>query len=335
MLLDSTFTPLLYQSEEDVPFADDEPLIPATQIIGAMEGTSNTASNSLVLELTDATKRLLQRAEPLLEAEDTQGILALDWGLNLRLQPSLNELWRQGWRDGEQQGVQSMLAAVPAQAVVEAVGTQTNAVSTYRLSQRILQAIRALLGIQRNPAPDQDFGGLPAAARSIQRRNIRLAGDFSQDQLNRLKSDLVASILPQPDTGDPISRPELLRRIEKTLNVGRSRAKNIARTETTSAYNHGRLASFRKSSLVTHVRFLAITDDRTTDICRSRNGMLIPIDDARAIAANSPPLHYFCRSVLSNVMPAVNPEHQKMVDDPKRDPNNRQLVPLLEGWVSG
>jgi len=75
----------------------------------------------------------------------------------------------------------------------------------------------------------------------------------------------------------------------------------IARTNATSAFNQGRLETFRQAGdFVKFVQFLAILDSRTTDICESRNGRLLRLDSPE-LADNTPPLHYQCRSVLSPV----------------------------------
>jgi SPP1 gp7 family putative phage head morphogenesis protein len=83
--------------------------------------------------------------------------------------------------------------------------------------------------------------------------------------------------------------------------IGRARAENIARTEATTAFNQGRLVAFRETSgFVAAVEFMAITDARTTPICMERDGLVLALDDPR-LPANTPPLHYMCRSVLSPV----------------------------------
>ena len=45
------------------------------------------------------------------------------------------------------------------------------------------------------------------------------------------------------------------------------------------------------------VEFSAIMDDRTTEICSSRHGLVMRLDDAR-LAENTPPCHVNCRSML-------------------------------------
>lgn len=79
------------------------------------------------------------------------------------------------------------------------------------------------------------------------------------------------------------------------------RLENIARTNATTAFNQGRMEMFRENQdFVRAVEYLAILDARTTEVCRARHGKIWLIDDP-AIAANTPPMHYMCRSILSPV----------------------------------
>ena len=65
-----------------------------------------------------------------------------------------------------------------------------------------------------------------------------------------------------------------------------------------SALTQGRLARFQApGSNVVAVQFVAILDARVTDICRSRDGLILRLDDLR-LGSNTPPLHYMCRSTL-------------------------------------
>jgi len=59
--------------------------------------------------------------------------------------------------------------------------------------------------------------------------------------------------------------------------------------------------------------------------------MIFAIDSGE-VEANRPPLHVNCRSVLSPLMTAINPQHEEMATDPARDPANRALAPLPKGW---
>jgi hypothetical protein len=61
------------------------------------------------------------------------------------------------------------------------------------------------------------------------------------------------------------------------------------------------LETFRQAGdFVEYVQFLAILDSRTTAICESRHGRMMRLDSPE-LAANTPPLHYQCRSLLSPV----------------------------------
>ena len=84
-------------------------------------------------------------------------------------------------------------------------------------------------------------------------------------------------------------------------DVGRvtaARAEAVARTESMRAYNMGALVGMRETEgFVQGVRFSAILDERTSRMCRMRDGMTFRLDDPR-LAGNSPPLHPNCRSVL-------------------------------------
>lgn len=77
------------------------------------------------------------------------------------------------------------------------------------------------------------------------------------------------------------------------------RLETIARTNSTTAFNQGRLTEFySEKDLVAGFEFSAIMDERTTDICIERHGKIIPIEALDIVQMNTPPLHYNCRSVL-------------------------------------
>ena len=87
---------------------------------------------------------------------------------------------------------------------------------------------------------------------------------------------------------------------ESSLELSRMtdrRIEAIARTEITRADTYGRLISMKRDDEVIGVEFSAILDDRTTDICESRNGLIMRLDDPR-LPENTPPCHVQCRSML-------------------------------------
>jgi SPP1 gp7 family putative phage head morphogenesis protein len=152
------------------------------------------------------------------------------------------------------------------------------------------------------------------------------------------------------DSPEPITDPKVLKTLarqqkaeqkalEKKLKVEKREADRVEKeakerlelTVNTRFYSQGRYNSFRQSSLVTHWRLLAIDDDRCCEICRSRNGCIWAITDTE----NMSPCHEGCRCTVSSLMPKINPKHQEMIEDPTRQPQNRNLVLLPDGWSNG
>jgi len=85
------------------------------------------------------------------------------------------------------------------------------------------------------------------------------------------------------------------------------RIENIVRTESTWAYNQGRLAvADAAGDYIIGFQFSAIIDDRTTETCRKADGLVLRKDAATTIKL-TPPLHYQCRSVLVYVTQADVP----------------------------
>lgn len=82
----------------------------------------------------------------------------------------------------------------------------------------------------------------------------------------------------------------------------KARANSIAVTETTRAYASGILMSSHSSTEVRGYEFIAVLDSHTTNICRARNGKVIPKSDENMISLNTPPLHVNCRSHLSPII---------------------------------
>lgn len=79
------------------------------------------------------------------------------------------------------------------------------------------------------------------------------------------------------------------------------RIETVVRTNSTKAYNRGRLVEFADPELegfVQAVELSAILDMRTTDICRAADGKIVRMDDEQNVKRLTPPLHHNCRSIL-------------------------------------
>lgn len=302
-MIDSVFSPLLAD-----PFPDDRPLIPVDEIETALDAIEADSAEAQQRILTQEIQSFLDRAVPLLREGDVDGIQRLNWSAPIRLQYPILDVWRRGYLLGGEQMLAEMQAGVPQEY-------------RFALIPRLIEAVKRLLGLKPQELPQDG-----PVVEAIRQRSLQLAGRFSNDQLARLKQDLIDAV-----SDNPISRTELEKRIIDNLQVAKLRAEMIARTELTAAYNRGRIATAQQSELVTHMRYLAIMDNRTTPICRSRNGLLYPIGSAE-LAMNTPALHVRCRSVLSPVMGEINSLHAEWLADPSRNPENRTVAALPDGW---
>ena len=115
----------------------------------------------------------------------------------------------------------------------------------------------------------------------------KLSGKWSSDVLERVNEVIRASML---EGGTLQERMKALREV---ISVSADRLETIARTEITRADTLGRLVSMKAHDDVIGVEFSAIMDDRTTEICSSRHGLIMRLDDPR-LPENTPPLHVNC-----------------------------------------
>jgi len=163
--------------------------------------------------------------------------------------------------------------------------------------------VKGLLGIigtklikNEAEAFDEYFRPSEKAMAFMSQYTVQLAGIEAQDTLkyvSGLIKDTVEQGMSESQATAYISN--------KITDFARARAKAIAITEATRAYNVGTLEECQGSTILEGYRFNAVLDMLTTDICRERNDIFIPAHDTGAIASNTPPLHVNCRSNLEPV----------------------------------
>ncbi|GMA59725.1 minor capsid protein [Alicyclobacillus fastidiosus] len=156
------------------------------------------------------------------------------------------------------------------------------------------------------------------AIRILQARAIQLAGEVESSIVSEIKAILLKHL-----TG--LHRRDAEKEIADLLEENMNRASLIVTTETTYAYNRGRLIQYGANN-VDYVEYSAVMDGRTCSICASRNGLIAPIND---IGGNTPPVHGRCRCVLSPVFGSLQP--QKLTPQ-ALDWSN--VAPLPKGWVA-
>ncbi|MBQ3395474.1 MAG: minor capsid protein, partial [Synergistaceae bacterium] len=123
----------------------------------------------------------------------------------------------------------------------------------------------------------------------------KLAGVLSADVLEKTREVIRGSMM----TGSTLQeRMKALRESSDVLlRMTDARIETIARTEITRADSMGRLIEMKGNDDVIGVEFSAIMDDRTTEMCAERHGLVMRLDDPR-LPENTPPIHPRCRSML-------------------------------------
>ena len=123
----------------------------------------------------------------------------------------------------------------------------------------------------------------------------KLAGILNTAVLERTREVIQDSLIEGSTLQE---RMKALRESSEELSrMTNQRIEAIARTEITRADSMGRLISMKANDDVIGMEFSAVMDDRTTEMCIERNGLIMRIDDPR-IPENTPPLHPCCRSLL-------------------------------------
>lgn len=93
-----------------------------------------------------------------------------------------------------------------------------------------------------------------------------------------------------------LSVPKMSAEVARCMEVGKSQAVRLVRTEMNYVQNQAILDSIRSSGLK-YYRFCATLDKKTSAQCRAKDGNIFPVDEAKA-GSNLPPLHPHCRSTV-------------------------------------
>lgn len=127
------------------------------------------------------------------------------------------------------------------------------------------------------------------------------AEQLSIKKLKEFEQQLIDKVNLSP--GIKQAKADVIDKIRKSSNLYINRnVKIVSRMESVKAANYQRLQAMHKSTIVKGVQFLAIMDDRTTDICIPRHLKVLKLDDPLLDAEYLPPLHFGCRSLLSPVL---------------------------------
>jgi SPP1 gp7 family putative phage head morphogenesis protein len=128
----------------------------------------------------------------------------------------------------------------------------------------------------------QKWSGLSFSERIWDKHRTKLA--------TNIKEELTNGII----RGDSIR--DISERIKKKFMVTQNEASRLVRTEMTYVMNQATVNTYKEHG-VKHYQFLAFIDSRTSQICKDRDGEIIPVSEAKA-GSNLPPLHPNCRSTI-------------------------------------
>ncbi|MDV7715276.1 minor capsid protein [Oenococcus oeni] len=95
-----------------------------------------------------------------------------------------------------------------------------------------------------------------------------------------------------------MSEYDMARAIEKEFGTGIYNAKRLIRTEANYFHNQTKLDGWKEHK-VKEYQLVAVLDNRTSQICRKKDGQVFLVKDAKCDGAegNYPPFHVFCRTV--------------------------------------
>lgn len=120
----------------------------------------------------------------------------------------------------------------------------------------------------------QNWSGMTFSERIWEGQRKQLASQIKE----QLKAGLIR--------GDSLQ--DIANIISKKLNSSYKNAFRLARTEMSYVINQATVNDY-KANGITHYQFLAFIDSRTSEICRSRDGEVISVEEAR-VGSNLPPL---------------------------------------------
>lgn len=129
-----------------------------------------------------------------------------------------------------------------------------------------------------------------------------------------LKQELYTKLSQAFIRGDSIDRTT--QELAKRMDVSYSRAYRLVQTETAFFVEQATMNSYSESSVVDRYEYLAVLDNRTSDICRAMDGKIFKITE-KEVGVNCPPLHCHCRSTTVPYFDDEEDVGERLARDPK------------------
>ena len=156
------------------------------------------------------------------------------------------------------------------------------------------EAIEHLL--KRTAIKRSDFDLLDRQAKFKSFTAVKLA---SCQAMDKMKNRLIKNLKEGESLGDFINKTQKeTEAIEKIKGLEDPNYLEVVyRNNIGSAYNAGKMENAKNDEDIYALEFVAITDDRTTDVCNKLNGVVKPVND-EFWKEWTPPLHHNCRSTF-------------------------------------
>lgn len=161
------------------------------------------------------------------------------------------------------------------------------------------EAIRAFRA--RVPLTDPEFRKLEADQRQ---RAFWVAG-VTQARTVQEVMDSIGRAIENGTTLEEFKAEAGAKLAEAWGGANAPRLETVFRTNVMGAYNGGRTEVFDDPEIRKarpYLRFEAVGDSRTTEICEALDGTVLPADDP-FWNTHTPPLHYNCRSIVTPLSP--------------------------------
>ena len=249
------------------------------------------------------------------------------WNLIPRMQQLLWYLWRDGWALGKDTAVRDLaLAKFTANNELAEFVSESEIKSLNNAGNRRSQRDR--IADLKMPLEDS------RVKKAIEDRTLELSKDYSESTNKEIKAAFL-EFNNSKDKKD--ARAKLEERIARAIGANdeqsnkrvrdtAARAKVIARTELTGAYNTARVDSFAAAGVKRFLWVANIVPGRTCSKCLERNGVIYTLEEIRT---NFTPLHPHCRCTLEPLQ-----EDDDRVKNQKKGVKDA-IAPMAAGWLFG
>jgi SPP1 gp7 family putative phage head morphogenesis protein len=209
---------------------------------------------------------------------------------------------------GDQQRAAKVLDLIRAATQSEILGSPGYAGSWQNkyVAQAVTKGVRDAYDLMRRAGRDVTLTlTIDADVGRAAQRRADFVAQRSYDELAGIDADMAASMqeIIQQGLLDGLSPQQIARQLDQELDIGRTRARVLARTETIAAHADASLDSYEEAGVggvTADVEFATAGDDAVCPQCQELSGETYSIDEARDVI----PVHPNCRCAWLPVIAA-------------------------------